>query len=92
MQRFKSSSQAQEFLPARGDIYGHVQLRRRRMTAAGRRRARTRAFWIWRQETCVQHARWVRLPRDLRHELVPLAANLAMPTEHLISYAFRTDR
>jgi putative transposase len=57
MQRFKSSSQAQAFLSAHGIIYGHFQPRRHRMTAAGYRRARTKAFRIWRQETCVHRAR-----------------------------------
>jgi len=57
MQRFKSSSQAQEFLSAHGIIYGHIQPRRNRMTAAEYRRARGKAFRNWRQETCVQHVR-----------------------------------
>jgi len=34
MQRFKSPSQAQDFLSAHGIIYGHFQPRRHRMTAA----------------------------------------------------------
>ena len=57
MQRFKSSSQAQDFLSAHGIIYGDFQPRRHRMTAACYRRSRAKAFRIWRQETCVHHAR-----------------------------------
>ncbi len=54
MQRFKSSEQAQRFLSAHAMIYGHFRPRRHLMTAAQYRRARTKAFRIWRQETCVQ--------------------------------------
>ncbi len=54
MQRFKSADQAQRFLSAHGMIYGHFRPRRHLMTAAEYRRARTKAFQIWRQETCVQ--------------------------------------
>jgi putative transposase len=56
MQRFKSSRQAQRFLSAHAFIYGHFRPRRHRMTAAQYRRARTKAFQVWRQETCVQMA------------------------------------
>ena len=56
MQRFKSAEQAQRFLSAHGMIYGHFRLRRHLMTAGGYQRARTKAFRIWRQETCVQSA------------------------------------
>src|ERR1700733_2775646 len=54
MQRFKSSGQAQDFLSAHSMIYGHFRPRRHLMTAAGYRRARAKAFRVWRQETCVQ--------------------------------------
>ena len=52
MQRFKSSDQAQRFLSTHAMIYGHFRPRRHLMPAAGYRRARSRAFRIWRQETC----------------------------------------
>lgn len=54
MQRFKSADHSQSFLSAHGIIYGHFQPRRHRMAAAGYRRARAKAFRIWRQETSVQ--------------------------------------
>jgi putative transposase len=54
MQRFKSSGQAQDFLSAHSMIYGHFRPRRHLMTAAGYRRARAKAFRVWRQEICVQ--------------------------------------
>ncbi len=54
MQRFKSAEQAQRFLSAHGMIYGHFRPRRQLMTAGEYRRARTKAFRTWRQETCVQ--------------------------------------
>ena len=56
MQRFKSSEQAQRFLSAQGMIYGHFRTRQHLMTAAQHRRARAKAFRIWREETCVQTA------------------------------------
>jgi putative transposase len=56
MQRFKSAGQAQRFLSAHSMIYGHFRPRRHLMTAAEYRRARTKAFRIWRQETCAQAA------------------------------------
>ncbi len=56
MQRFKSSEQAQRFLSAHGMIYGHFRPRRHLMTAGEYRRARAKAFRVWRQETCVQIA------------------------------------
>ena len=56
MQRFKSPEQAQRFLSAHGMIYGHFRPRRHLMTAARYRRARAKAFRIWRQETCVHKA------------------------------------
>ncbi len=54
MQRFKSPVQAQRFLSAHAMIYGHFRPRRHLMTAAQHRRARAKAFRIWREETCVQ--------------------------------------
>ena len=56
MQRFKSPEQAQRFLSAHGMIYGHFRPCRHPMTAARHRRARAKAFRIWRQETCVHKA------------------------------------
>jgi putative transposase len=54
MQRFKSPRQAQRFLSSHARIYGHFRPRRHLMTAVQYRRARAKAFRIWRQETCVQ--------------------------------------
>ena len=51
MQRFKSPQQAQRFLSCHAMIYGHFRPRRQLMTADQYRRARARAFQIWRQET-----------------------------------------
>jgi putative transposase len=56
MQRFKSPEQAQRFLSAHAMIYGHFRPRRHLMTADQYRRARAKAFRVWRQETCVQMA------------------------------------
>ena len=56
MQRFKSPEQAQRFLSSHAFIHGHFHPRRHLMSAAHYRRARTKAFRIWRQETCVQIA------------------------------------
>jgi putative transposase len=56
MQRFKSPKQAQRFLSSHAMIYGHFRPRRHLMTAAQHRRARARAFRIWREETCAQKA------------------------------------
>lgn len=53
MQRFKSPEQAQRFLSAHATIYGRFRTRRHLMAAAQYRRARAKAFRIWRQETCV---------------------------------------
>src|ERR1700728_2701710 len=57
MQRFKSSDQAQRFLSAHSMIYGHFRPRRHLMPAADYRRARSKAFRIWRQETCLHTSR-----------------------------------
>jgi putative transposase len=56
MQRFKSPAQAQRFLSSHAMIYGHFRPRRHLMTAAQYRHACTKAFEIWRQETCVEFA------------------------------------
>jgi DDE domain len=56
MQSFKSSAQAQRSLSAYGMIYGHFRPRRHLMTASDYRRARTKIFRIWQQETCAQVA------------------------------------
>ena len=53
MQRFKSPGQAQDFLSVHAIIYGHFRPRRHRLSAVGYRRARTKAFRTWRQETSV---------------------------------------
>jgi putative transposase len=52
MQRFKSAEQAQRFLSAHAFIYSHFRPRRHLMSADQHRRARIKAFEIWRQETC----------------------------------------
>jgi putative transposase len=54
MQRFKSTRQAQRFLSAHGIIHAHFRLPGAGMAAAERRRARARAFRIWRRETCAR--------------------------------------
>jgi putative transposase len=56
MQRFKSPPQAQRLLSSHGMIYGHFRPRRHLMTAGRYRRARAKAFRVWRQETRVQIA------------------------------------
>ena len=56
MQRVKSPEQAQRFLSSHAMIYGHFRPRRHLMTADQYRRARDKAFRVWRQETCVQMA------------------------------------
>jgi putative transposase len=56
MQRFKSPQQAQRFLSSHALIYGHVRPRRHLMSAGQYRRARAKAFWVWRHETCAQIA------------------------------------
>ena len=56
VQRFKPPGQAQGFLSAHAMIYGHFRPRRHRLSAGGYRRARAKAFRIWRQETSVQQA------------------------------------
>ena len=54
MQRFKSPAQARRFLSAHAMIHGRFRPRRHPMAAAQYRRARAKAFRVWRQETCVQ--------------------------------------
>ena len=56
MQRFKSAGQAQRFLSAHAMIYGHFRPRRHLMAADQYRRERSKAFRIWRQETCAHMA------------------------------------
>ena len=56
MQRFRSPEQAQRFMSAHAMIYGHFRPRQHLMSAAQHRRARAKAFRIWRQETCGQAA------------------------------------
>ncbi len=56
MRRFKSPGQAQRFLSSRAMIHGHFRPRRHPMTAARYRRARAKAFRIWRQEACARTA------------------------------------
>jgi DDE domain len=53
MQKFKSPGQAPGFLSAHAMIYGHFRPRRHRLGAGGCRRARAKAFQIWRQETAM---------------------------------------
>ena len=52
MQRFKSPSQAQDFLSAHAFIHGHFHPQRHLMTATAYRSFRSEAFNIWQQETC----------------------------------------
>jgi hypothetical protein len=54
MQRFKSRDQAQDFLSAHAIIYGHFRPPRHCLSAVRYRCARTKAFRVWQQETCVQ--------------------------------------
>jgi putative transposase len=56
MQRFKSRDQAQRFLFAHSFINGHFRPRRHLLAAGSYRRARSSAFKVWRQETCVRKA------------------------------------
>ena len=56
MQRFKSAGQAQRLLSAHAMIYGHFHPRRHLMAADQYRRERSKAFRIWRQETCAHMA------------------------------------
>ena len=57
--------QAQRFLPSHVMIYGHFRLRRHLMTAAQYRRARDKAFRVWREET-VSASRSQREPASRR--------------------------
>jgi len=56
MQRFKSPRRARDFLSAHSFIYGHFRPRRHRLAATAYRAIRTRAFNVWRQDTCVRNA------------------------------------
>jgi hypothetical protein len=80
MQRFKSSTQAQRFLSAHGMIYGHFRQRRHLMAADAYRRARARAFRIWRQETCADMAACAAAQADERatDALVAAGAHLML--------------
>jgi putative transposase len=53
-QRFKSARQAQRFLSAHAFIHGHFHPQRHLTTARRYRAARSAAFRVWDQETCVQ--------------------------------------
>jgi putative transposase len=55
MQRFKSSRQAQDFLSAHAFIHGHFHPRRHLIPASTYREIRSKAFRVWRPETCVQY-------------------------------------
>jgi len=48
------TGQAQDFLSMHAIFYGHFRPRRHRLRVAGYRRARAKAFRIWRQENSVQ--------------------------------------
>src|SRR5919107_4401377 len=56
MQRFKSPEHAQRFLSSHAMIHGHFRPRRHLMAADQYRRARDKAFRVWRQETCARDA------------------------------------
>ena len=56
MRRSKSADQAQRFLSAHAMIHGHFRPRRHLMSADQYRRARAKAFRIWREEGCVHLA------------------------------------
>jgi putative transposase len=56
MPRFKSPQQAQRFLSAHSMIHGHFRPRRHLMSPVRYRCARTKAFRVWREETCIQIA------------------------------------
>lgn len=56
MQRFKSAPQAQRFLSAHDFIYRHFRPRPHRTTARNYRTARSLAFKIRTEETCVRQA------------------------------------
>jgi len=77
----KSSEQAQRFLLAHAMIYGHFRPRRRHMTAAAYRRARTTAFRVWRQSN-KQHETFRNPPLP---SYTPLPGDLPYPTTRSIS-------
>ena len=56
MQRFKSPSQAQNFLSAHAFIHGHFHPRRHLMAADAYRAIRCEAFNTWYLETCARPA------------------------------------
>jgi len=55
MQRFKSPRQAQDFLSAHAFIHGHFHPRRHLIPSSIYREIRSKAFKVWRRETCVQY-------------------------------------
>jgi putative transposase len=55
MQRFKSPWQAQDFLSAHAFIHGHFHPRRHLIPARTYHEIRSKAFSVWRRETCVQY-------------------------------------
>ena len=57
MQRSKSPEQARRFLSAHGIVYGHFRPRRHLTTARDYRRSRSKAFRVWKQETCAHFTR-----------------------------------
>src|SRR5689334_13208905 len=79
MQRFKSAQQAQRFLSVHGSLYGHFRPRRHLMTAGGYRRARAKAFRVWRQETCVQIRPDVGAATHRSVTRRPVPVNVAIP-------------
>jgi DDE domain len=86
IQRFKSSSQEQDFLSTHGVIYDHFQPQGHRIAAAGYRRARARAFRIWRLETCVHRAAWFPFAACTLNQAVPVSIKLTMSTMHTGSH------
>ena len=56
MRRFESPGQAQRLLSAHAIVYGYFRPRRHLASADHHRRARAKAFRIWRQEPRVQIA------------------------------------
>ena len=56
MQRFKFSDQAQNFLFTHAFIHSHFHPRRHLMAATAYRAIRSKAFSVWKQETCVRCA------------------------------------
>jgi putative transposase len=55
MQHFKSPREAQDFRTSHPFIHGHFHPRRHLIPASTYREIRSRAFSVWRRETCVQY-------------------------------------